>query len=219
MLEERSRITHETYRQVVFTLQGIVQATVFAFVAVNFSEYVAAEHGTAGSAIWSNAFWRSTTTWHYAISLTLIVVVLAEYVSYASVISRVPKVRDIGIIIAMGFLQTWMALVANEPADFWLISGLFFIPVFAIYSNTLTMPMLDPADNTNERKKLLKSHIRKQVISTTISCLFCFSMFFALTNLDFGENTILAATLAYLVVAGSLMTLSTGRFTRAWFAK
>lgn len=218
-MPDRSPVSRETYRQVVFTLQGVIQATVFTFAAAKFVDYVAKNFGSASVALSSQAFWLSTITWHYMILLVLIVVVLAEYVSYATVISRVPKVRDLAIIVAMGFLQTWMALVAEEAAEFWFISFLFFVPVFGIYANTLTMPMLDPIDDTHERKRLLTRHVWNQAFTAAACCLFSLLMYFALTKLALDKSVVFPATVAYGLIGGAAMMSGTGRFMKIWFAK
>lgn len=217
-MTKRSAVAHETYRQVIFTLQGVVQATVFTFAAAKFVDYVGKNFGSVSAALWNEAFWTAAISWHYFILLVLIVVVLAEYVSYATVISRVPKVRDLAIIVAMGFLQTWMALVAEDTAQFWFLNFMFFFPVFAIYANTLSMPMLDPIDDTDERKKLLSQHVWNQAFTSAACCGYSLLMYFVVTSFAVDKSVILIATIAYGAIGGAAMVQGTGRFVEVWFS-
>lgn len=219
---QRSGAARESYRSASFTLQGIIQAVVFTYAAFRLFNYATPRYGTIETLPLSLG---DVIVWNYVIALATLVATLAEYACYASVVARVPKVRDLLIMMLMGFIQTWLTISAETPRLFWLMTSLFFISVILIYLNTLTIPMLDPADDTAERKKEFRSHLINQILVTAAASIYSFLLFFALSITD-SKDVVLGATIAdwllritiiYFCVFGFAMWYSTGTFIARWF--
>jgi hypothetical protein len=221
---DRSSGVHEVYRAVMFTLQGIIQATVFTFTAERFLGYVVRAHGAADVAFAKKlgVVLSDIVVVNYAIVLVLSLIVLSEYICYSAVIGRIPKVIDLSIVLSMGLLQTWMAMSAESGAQFWFFSAIFFVPVFLIYYTTSKMPMLEIKNRNNERETLFRMHLLNQTFVAAgafIWSIMIYCSFDGLNDLHFFDASYLyAATVAYGTVFGGFMIFQTGNFIKDWFS-
>jgi hypothetical protein len=213
----QERNPSEIYWSIILTLLGIVEATVFTFTAQKFLSYINAAYPSLDVAVLSHGFWLNPIVWNYAAAVFLVIIVLVEYSYYIGIVARIAKVRDMAILMVLGFFQTWLALSPENPAQFWFVNIWFCVFGIAAYANTTTFPQFD--EPNEKRNAFLITHLRRQSFIVFLALCYSLALFWGLREGVVGEVESLVGSAFYVIVFGGAMVRSTAMFIDAWSRK
>jgi len=208
----------EYFSQAFLMMVGIIQASVFAFLAKEFFDYVVTAYGGV-SAFSQHIFTRSGAlqidhvVLFYASTFGVIIVVTYDYLVALAHLQRAIRLADVFPTFMLGLAQIWMASSATSPVDWWASTLIFSVAGVLVYANTLTYK-LDEIYASKQKIDYIGNFFRLRVALGVVSAIYVFiSWQFSLSLQNEGIALGFAA-LVYVVVFGTVLVATGSRFSK-----